>query len=253
MKQKISPLAIYTVLLIVVVVVSIGIGLLIQHFNWVQEQSLASKPLPRDNKEVPYVTTPNDVVDKMLELCEIGKDDIVYDLGCGDGRIVIAAAKKYGCRAFGFDIDEQLIELSKQNAQLEGVEELVEFHARDIYEVDISEATVVTLFLRAHLNLRLVPQLFTLQDGARIVSHNFEMPGVPAEQHFTMGTKEDDNLHEVYFWKTPLKLDPEFNPEQGTQEHDELLAIVKKMHWPGASERLTNELKQQAKRADDTQ
>ena len=241
MKRKISSATIYGLLLMLVVMGAVGIGFLIQHFRWVQEQRLVSRPLPHDDKEVPYVTTPHDVVDKMLDLCQISQDDIVYDLGCGDGRIVIAAAQKYGCRAIGYDIDEQLIELSKQNARLAGVEDLVEFHARDIYEVDISEADVVTLFLRSHLNLRLLPQLSTLKEGSRVVSHNFDMPGVPAEQHFTMETQEDDNFHEVYYWKTPLKLDPAFNPDPGTQEYDELIALMKQMDWPGVGQRLKQE------------
>ena len=124
----------------------------------------------------PFVPTPQAVVDRMLELAEVTKDDIVYDLGCGDGRIVITAAKKYGARGVGLDFNPQRIAESKTNAQKEGVEDLVEFILQDAMAADVSKATVVTLYLLSSSNMKLRPLLTKqLQPGARIVSHAFSM------------------------------------------------------------------------------
>lgn len=124
----------------------------------------------------PFVPTPQAVVDRMLELAEVTKDDIVYDLGCGDGRIVITAAKKYGARGVGLDFNPQRIAESKTNAQKEGVKDLVEFILQDAMAADVSKATVVTLYLLSSSNMKLRPLLTKqLQPGARIVSHAFSM------------------------------------------------------------------------------
>lgn len=124
----------------------------------------------------PFVPTPLDVVDRMLVLAEVTSTDIVYDLGCGDGRIPITAAKKYGAHAVGVDIDPQRIAESKANAKKAGVENLVEFRLQDAMTVDVSPATVVTLYLGPSSNLKLRPMLTRqLKPGARIVSHAFSM------------------------------------------------------------------------------
>lgn len=124
----------------------------------------------------PYVPTPQPVVEKMLELAGVTSKDIVYDIGCGDGRIVITAAKKYGARAVGIDIDPERIRESKANAKAAGVEDLVTFRLEDAMEADISEATVVTLYLLTASNETLRPILTKqLKPGARIVSHSFGM------------------------------------------------------------------------------
>ena len=124
----------------------------------------------------PFVPTPPAVVDAMLELAQVTEDDVVYDLGCGDGRIVIAAAKRYGARGVGIDIDPDLIEKANTNAQREGVEHLVTFVQQDVLHADVSDATVVTLYLLPAFNLKLRPILTSqLRAGARIVSHNFDM------------------------------------------------------------------------------
>jgi SAM-dependent methyltransferase len=124
----------------------------------------------------PYVPTPQDVVDRMLELAGVTRDDVVYDLGCGDGRIVITAAKRYGARGVGIDIDPQRIAESRANAKQAGVESLVEFRQQDAMTVDVSPATVVTLYLLSASNVRLRPILTAqLRPGARIVSHAFSM------------------------------------------------------------------------------
>ena len=124
----------------------------------------------------PYLATPDDVVDRMLALAGTSSGDIVYDLGCGDGRIPIAAAKKYGAHGVGLDIDPKLVALAKANAKAAGVEALVEFRVENVLDADISRATVVTLYLLSSSNERLRPQLLRqLKPGARVVSHAFSM------------------------------------------------------------------------------
>jgi SAM-dependent methyltransferase len=124
----------------------------------------------------PYVPTPQQVVEKMLELAQVTSKDVVYDLGCGDGRIVITAAKKYGARAVGVDIDPERIKESQANAKAAGVEKLVTFKLEDAMKVDVSPATVVTLYLLSNSNALLRPILMKqLKPGARIVSHAFSM------------------------------------------------------------------------------
>src|SRR6516162_8227155 len=125
-----------------------------------------------------YVPTEQVVVEKMLEMAKVKKDDIVYDLGCGDGRIVVTAAKKYGCKGVGIDIDPARVKDSNENAKKEGVEDKVEFRQGDFFQKidDINKASVVTLYLFPHLNLKLRPTLQkTLKPGSRIVSHDFHM------------------------------------------------------------------------------
>jgi SAM-dependent methyltransferase len=122
----------------------------------------------------PFVASPPDVVDRMLALAQVRADDVVYDLGCGDGRIVIAAARQHGARGVGVDIDPARIEEARANARRAGVEHLVTFRVEDARTTDLSDATVVTLYLVAALNAELRPRLAAqLRPGARIVSHNF--------------------------------------------------------------------------------
>ncbi len=126
----------------------------------------------------PYVPTPLAVVDKMLELAELSSDDVIYDLGCGDGRIVISAASKYGVRGVGIDIVPERIKESKENAKKAGVENKVEFILDDVLKVDISEATVVTLYLLPESNALLRPKLEKeLRPGTYVISHNYTIPG----------------------------------------------------------------------------
>lgn len=148
----------------------------------------------------PYVQTPLPVVEKMLEMARLTKDDVLYDLGCGDGRIVVEAAKRYGARGVGIDFDRQRIEEARELARREGVEALVEFRQEDILEADISPATVVTLFLLPDTNRLLKPKLRTLRDGARILSHQFDTEGWPYRQKETM-VLPDGSTHAVYLWE----------------------------------------------------
>ncbi len=132
--------------------------------------------LPAPASLAPYVPTPQDVVDRMLELAQVTDKDVVYDLGCGDGRIVITAAKKYGAHGVGVDIDPQRVAESEDNARKAGVERLVSFKLQDALTVDVSKATVVTLYLLSASNMKLRPILTRqLAPGARIVSHAFSM------------------------------------------------------------------------------
>ena len=136
----------------------------------------AQQNQPRRPPDVPFVPTTDEAVQAMLKLAGVKKTDVVYDLGCGDGRIVIAAARDFGARGVGIDIDPQRIAEAKENARKAGVEKLVRFEENDLFEADIHEATVVTLFLLSSVNLKLRPKLLKdLKPGTRIVSNTFDM------------------------------------------------------------------------------
>ncbi len=155
--------------------------------------------------DVIFVPTPDDVVQKMLELADVKRTDLLYDLGCGDGRIVVMAAKKYGCRAVGYDIDPERIKESLENIKKNQVEKLAKIERRDIFTLDLAPANVITLYLLPSLNVRLIPQLEKLKPGSRIVSHDFKMKGVKPDKVVKMMSKEDNHRHRVYLWTTPLK------------------------------------------------
>ena len=155
--------------------------------------------------DVVFVATPQDIVDKMLQLAQVKKDDLLYDLGCGDGRIVVTAAKKFGCRAVGFDIDPRRVKESLQNVQKNKVGHLVGIEQKDIFTLDLSKADVITLFLLSRLNVKMIPQLEKLKPGSRIVSHNFAMEGIKPDKVITMFSSEDQFEHTIYLWTTPLK------------------------------------------------
>ena len=145
--------------------------------------------------DVFYVPTPPAVVDAMLEMAGVTAADVVYDLGCGDGRIPIAAARKYGARGVGIDIDPARIADAKENAKLAGVTGKVRFLTQDLFTSDFSEATVVTLYLLPSLNEKLIPQLKALKPGTRIVSHAFDMgPSWPPDNRREVEGKT------IYFW-----------------------------------------------------
>ena len=175
--------------------------LVTQSFGAEAEQKTAEARKP----DVVFVPTPNDVVDKMLELADVKKTDTLYDLGCGDGRIVVAAAKKVGCRAIGYDIDPRRVKESRENVKKNQVEELVRIEQKDIFTLDLSEASVVTLYLLPRLNVKLIPQLRKLKPGSRIVSHDFRMKGIGPEKTVKITSKEDGNDHKIFLWTTPLK------------------------------------------------
>ena len=152
----------------------------------------------RRQPDVIYVPTPEDVVKAMLDVAKVTKNDMVYDLGCGDGRIVIAAARDYGARGVGIDIDPQRIREARENAKAAGVTDRVKFIEGDLFQADLSPATVVTLYLLESLNLKLKPKLMSeLKPGTRVVSHAFSMGPWSPEQEL------DIDGRRVYFWTIP--------------------------------------------------
>jgi len=152
-----------------------------------------------------FVPTPQDVVEKMVELAAVGRGDVVCDLGCGDGRILVTAAKQRGCRAIGYDIDPECVRLARENVSRHDLGELVTIEKRDIFTADLSNVDVVMLYLSPELNERLLPQLARLKPGARIVSHAFDIPGVPAQRIVPIPSDEDGIDHKIYVWTAPLK------------------------------------------------
>jgi len=152
-----------------------------------------------------YVGTPYDVIDKMLDMGSIRKTDLVYDLGCGDGRIVVAAAKRFGCRGVGYDINPLRIEESLENVRKNGVEDLVEIKQEDIFELDLSKADVIMLYLLPDMNVKLIPQLERLEPGARIVCHNYKIEGIADSDYAVVRSREDGVRHYVYGYEAPLK------------------------------------------------
>ena len=143
--------------------------------------------------DVIFVPTPQEVVDKMLEMAEINTGDVLYDLGCGDGRIVVTAAKRYGVKSFGFDIDPVRVRESLENVKSNNVEHLVIIKQADIFTLDLRQANVVTLYLLPDLNVKLMPQLAQLKAGSRIVSHDFSMRGAKPVQVYNMTVTREDN------------------------------------------------------------
>lgn len=150
--------------------------------------------------DVQYVPSPPEVVKAMLDLAQVTKADVVYDLGCGDGRIPIAAAKQFGARAVGIDIDPARIKEARQNAEEAGVADKVTFLNEDLFTADISNATVVTLYLLPSLNQKLLPRLNqVLKPGTRVVSHAFDMGSIKARRTLDVGGRP------VFLFVTPIR------------------------------------------------
>ena len=168
----------------------------------------AQSAAPRREPDVPYVPTTDTAVQAMLKLGDVKKTDVVYDLGCGDGRIVIAAAKSYGARGVGIDINPVRIGEAKENAKKAGVEKLVRFEENDLFDAKIGEATVVTLFLLPNINLKLRPKLLQdLKPGTRVVSNTFDMGDWKPEKEFIVPDTEVDTYlsHRLYLWIVPAQ------------------------------------------------
>lgn len=159
----------------------------------------ATASSPNKKLDVWYVPTPHEIVERMLDVAKVRAGDVVYDLGCGDGRMVIAAAKKYGTRGVGVDLDPARIREARANAKRAGVEAMVTFKVADMFETDIREATVVLLYLLPELNRRLKPKLFAeLRPGARVVSHDWDMGrDWPPDDYVKLGTDG------IYLWIMP--------------------------------------------------
>ena len=164
------------------------------------EPTKQTKPVKKD---VPYVPTPQNVVDEMLRLANVTKDDVVYDLGCGDGRLVITAVKQFGAkRGFGVDIDPDRIAESNANAKAAGVTDRVQFAVQDLFQTDLKDATVVTLYLLPEVNLRLRPKLLSeLRPGTRVVSHSFDMGDWAPQKTITV----QPGGQRLFLWTIPAK------------------------------------------------
>jgi len=181
----------------------------------------ATPGLQQKKPEVPYVPTPEEVIVEMLKMADVGKDDVLYDLGCGDGRIVIKAVKELGCRGVGIDIDPVRIKECLENADSAGISDKVEFIGRDLFETDISPATVVTLYLLSKVNLKLRPKLLReLAPGTRVVSHDFGMAEWEPDINAVINDAEDAfppvydtfmldfnwRVHNVFMWVIPANV-----------------------------------------------
>jgi hypothetical protein len=158
---------------------------------------------------VPYVPTPQEVVERMLQVARVGPNDYVIDLGSGDGRIVITAARKYGARGFGVDLNPDRIRESNDNARKAGVTARVAFHHRDLFETDLGQATVITMYLLPRVNLELRPKLLELKPGTRVVSHDFSMDDWKPDVHVVMEASEkyggSGGKSDIYFWVIPAR------------------------------------------------
>ncbi len=158
-----------------------------------------------DAPTVPFVPTPENVVEQMLELANVSGDDVLYDLGSGDGRIPITAAEKYGTRGTGVEIDPELVQRSRDNAEAANVADNVEFLQQDLFQTDLSEATVVTLYLLPDVNLELRSKLLReLQPGTRIVSHDFDMGEWQPEE--IVQVQGPTRQHTIYYWVVPEEI-----------------------------------------------
>jgi hypothetical protein len=165
-------------------------------------QRTSRKQRPLRKPDVIYYPTPTETVDEMLRMAKINKGDVLYDLGSGDGRIPIAAAKQYGIRAVGIEIDPKLVAEAEETARQEGVSHLVRFRNEDMFRVDVTEATIVTLYLSEKLNVLLRPKLLTeLRPGSRILSHDFRMGDWKPEQ--TVRVPWGKLYRTVYLWTVP--------------------------------------------------
>ncbi len=157
---------------------------------WAQERNL----------DVPYVPTPQTVVDAMLNVAKVNSNDVVYDLGCGDGRIVVTPAKKYGATGVGIDLDAQRVKEANENAKKAGIQQKVQFHQGDLFEFDFSKASVLTLYLLPDVNLKLKPKILAeMKPGSRVVSHSFNMGDWKPEQEIVVDGRT------VYLWIVPQK------------------------------------------------
>ncbi|MEN3353013.1 MAG: hypothetical protein V7640_1171 [Betaproteobacteria bacterium] len=167
-------------------------------------------PVHAAEASVPYVPTPQVVVERMLEIGKVGAQDYLIDLGSGDGRIVVTAAKKYGARGFGVDLNPTRISEANENARHAGVTDKVAFYRRDLFETELSQATVITMYLLPRVNLELRPKILDLKPGTRIVSHDFSMGEWKPELHEEMEAQDkyggSGGRSDIYLWIVPAKV-----------------------------------------------
>jgi ribosomal protein L11 methylase PrmA len=155
--------------------------------------------------DVVYVGTAYDLISKMLQMAQVKKDDLVYDLGCGDGRMLVLAAQKYGCHAVGYDIDPERVRDARENVAKNQVENLVKIVQADIFTLDLSKADVFPLYLLPEMNRKLLAQFAKVKNGSRIVCHNYDLEGIVADKTVTIISNEDNASHTLSLYTTPLK------------------------------------------------
>jgi SAM-dependent methyltransferase len=165
-------------------------------------------------KDVIWVPTPDDVVERMLTMAQVTPNDFVIDLGSGDGKIAIMAAKKFGARALGIEYNPDMVKLSQENARQAGVAEKASFRRADIFASDFSQATVVTMYLLPALNMKLRPQILSMRPGTRVVSHSFSMEDWEADEISTLDGRR------AYFWLVPANVMGSWTLEAGPQKHE---------------------------------
>lgn len=193
--------------------------------------------------EVPFITTPDKVTLAMLELAQVGPNDHVIDLGSGDGRIVITAAKRFGARGLGVEIVPDLVRQSRENARAAGVAERVEFREQDLFATDLAPATVVTLYLLPEINLQLRPRLLALPAGTRVVSHDWDMGDWAPERSVTLDVPDKtigrDKRSTVHRWTVPARVEglwcsagASLRIEQRFQQFSAVLHTAARKHAP---------------------
>ena len=155
--------------------------------------------------DVVYVGTPYDIVSRMLKMAGVKKTDLVYDLGCGDGRMVVLAAKKHGCRGVGYDIDPERIAAARRNVRRNGVERLVKIVEADLFTLDFSNADVLALYLLPEINDKLLPKFEKLKPGSRLVFHDYGLPDIKADAEISVISNEDNASHTLYLYSAPLE------------------------------------------------
>ena len=184
--------------------------MVVVEFQGMTRQLSAQQSSEKDDSAI-TVPTPPDVVARMLEVANVTKQDLLFDLGCGDGRIVVAAAKQYGCGAVGYDFNPRMVREAKSNVRESGLQALVSIEEKDIFKLDLSKATVITLYLLPEMNDRLVPQLKQLPDGARIVCHEFPIDAFQHDRMVTLKSKYDGVPRDIYLYTLPLQPKPAAN------------------------------------------
>jgi ribosomal protein L11 methylase PrmA len=165
----------------------------------------SEEPASMRPPDVVYVGTPYDLVSKMLQMADVKKTDVVYDLGCGDARMLVLSAQKYGTRGVGYEIDPDMVKASRSNVARNHVENLVKIIQADIFTVDLSEADVIPLYLLPEMNAKLIHQFSMMKPGSRIVCHEYSLEGFAADKIVHVISNEDNANHTLYLYTLPLK------------------------------------------------
>lgn len=168
-------------------------------------QACAKDTNQKKTPDCVFVPTPHDIVEKMLDMANVQKDDVVYDLGCGDGRIVVQAAKKRGCKGVGFEIVPELAQQGRDSAKQNNVSNLVQIKEEDLFQADLSEATVLPIYLLPGMLTQLKPKLAKLKPGTRIISHDYRFKGVKPDKEVTLTSKETGAEHILILYTLPFK------------------------------------------------